>query len=53
MTQLNTIELVSIYGGSEKTYNNGYNKGKEIKTMVVDAWDYVVGFWEGFWGYTD
>jgi len=49
MRHLSSNELISIFGGSEQTYKSGYSTGKAIKDAIVDGWDYVVGFWDGFW----
>lgn len=48
MEKLTYDELLYINGGSEETYNNGYALGHSIKTAIVDAWDWVRGFFDGF-----
>lgn len=47
MVTLTHKELLLINGGSEETFQNGYNVGHKIKTAVVDAWDWVRGFFAG------
>lgn len=47
MINLSHEELLLINGGSEETYNKGYELGSKIKTAVVDAWDWVRGFLNG------
>lgn len=47
MVTLTHKELFLINGGSEETYQNGYDLGRKIKTAIVDAWDWIRGFVEG------
>ncbi|MCR5351287.1 MAG: hypothetical protein K6E35_02170 [Bacteroidales bacterium] len=47
MIALTHKELLLINGGSEETYQNGYNAGRKIKTAIVGAWDWLCGFLEG------
>ena len=47
MVSLTNEELLLVNGGSEQTYQNGYDLGHKIKTAVVDAYDWVRGFLDG------
>ena len=47
MEYLTNFELITINGGSEASYNNGYALGSKIRTAVIDACDWVDGFVHG------
>jgi len=47
MVDLNYTEQLLINGGSQETYDAGYNIGNKIKTFVVDVCDWVKGFFDG------
>ena len=53
MIELCQEELLLINGGSEETYQKGYELGDKIKTAIVDAYDYVRGFFNGLGIFTD